>query len=157
MTADVIAPVIPPRTRPASGGGRAGSARPVPLAVPPVIAPDAPRDAVYGTGRVDASGRVSCQSVAGALGWRGGVRVTITAGEGVVLARRDPHGMVTLPVRACLVIPSALRRRCGLRPGDVVVLAAFPGRDALAAYPLSVVDRALRALAPFPGTEGATP
>ena len=105
-------------------------------------------------GRIDASGRVAERAVTGALGWRGGDRLTITASDGVVVARRDPHGMVALPARACLVIPSAVRRRCGLRPGDMVLLAAFPGPDALAAYPIAVVDRALRAHAPLPGTEG---
>jgi hypothetical protein len=63
--------------------------------------------------------------------------------------------MVTLAARSYLAIPSALRRRCGLRPGDMVLLAAIPGQDAIAAYPIAVVDRALRAHAPFPGTEGA--
>jgi bifunctional DNA-binding transcriptional regulator/antitoxin component of YhaV-PrlF toxin-antitoxin module len=29
--------------------------------------------------------------------------------------RRDPGGMVTVPARPYIVIPAALRRRCGLR------------------------------------------
>jgi hypothetical protein len=114
-----------------------------------------PRDAVYGVGRVDASGRVADRAVTGALGWACGDRLTVTASDGVVVARRDSLGMITLPARACLVIPSALRRRCGLRPGDMVLLAALPGLALLAAYPIVVVDRALRAHAPLPGTEGA--
>jgi hypothetical protein len=32
-----------------------------------------------------------------------------------MVARRDPGGMVTLLARPYLVIPAALRRRCGLR------------------------------------------
>jgi hypothetical protein len=115
-----------------------------------------PRDAVYGVGRMDASGRVADHAVTGALGWACGDPLTVIASEGVVVARRDPLGMITLPARACLVIPSALRRRCGLRPGDMVLLAALPGQDALAAYPIAVVDRALRAHAPLPGAEGAS-
>jgi bifunctional DNA-binding transcriptional regulator/antitoxin component of YhaV-PrlF toxin-antitoxin module len=156
MTADVIAPVIPPRSRPLSRAGRGGVPRPMSLAVAPAVRP-APRGAVYGTGRIDASGRVADRAVTEALGWGSGDRLTVTATDGVVVARRDPHGMVTLPARAYLFIPAALRRRCGLRQGDMVLLAAFPGQDALAAYPLAVVDRALRAHAPFPGTEGAQP
>jgi bifunctional DNA-binding transcriptional regulator/antitoxin component of YhaV-PrlF toxin-antitoxin module len=39
-----------------------------------------------------------------------------------------------------LVIPAALRRRWGLGPGDRVLLAVFPARDALAAYWFAVVD-----------------
>src|SRR4029077_2041916 len=40
---------------------------------------------------------------------------------------------------------SALRRRCGLLPGDRVLLAMFPGQDAMAAYSFAVVGEGLRA------------
>jgi bifunctional DNA-binding transcriptional regulator/antitoxin component of YhaV-PrlF toxin-antitoxin module len=116
-----------------------------------------PSDAVYEADRIDASGRVADRSVIEALGWSCGDRLTITASDGFVVARRDPHGMVILPARAYLSIPSVLRRRCGLRPGDMVLLPAFPGQDAIAAYPIAVVDRALRAHAPLSGAEGAMP
>jgi bifunctional DNA-binding transcriptional regulator/antitoxin component of YhaV-PrlF toxin-antitoxin module len=33
----------------------------------------------------------------------------------VMIARRDPGGMVTVPARPYVVIPAPLRRRCGLR------------------------------------------
>jgi integrase/recombinase XerC len=99
-------------------------------------------------GRAVSSPASIAAAVTGALGWRRGDRLTITASEGFVVARRDPHGMVALPARAYLAIPSVLRRRCGLRPGDMVLLAAFPGHDAVAAYPVPAVDRALRAHAP---------
>ena len=52
------------------------------------------------------------------------------------------------------MIPAALRRRCGLRAGDQVLLAGVPGQDALAAYSFAVVDQAMRAHAPFPRGEG---
>ena len=71
-------------------------------------------------------------------------------------ARRDPGGMVTVPSRPYVVIPAALRRRCGLRAGDHVLLAASPGQDTLAAYSFAVVDQALRAHALAPG-EGRRP
>jgi hypothetical protein len=61
----------------------------------------------------------------------------------VVIARRDPAGLVTMPAKLYIVIPSALRRRCGLLPGDRVLLAMFPGQDAMAAYSFAVVDEAL--------------
>ncbi len=80
-----------------------------------------------GTGRIDASGRIADQAISCALGWRGGDRLTLTASPGVVTARRDPRGMITVPARACLAIPVVLRRRCGLRAGDRVLLAAVPG------------------------------
>ena len=55
---------------------------------------------VYGIGRVDASGRAADRVVTGVLGWRCGDRLTLTAEAGVVIARRDPGGMVTVPTVA---------------------------------------------------------
>jgi hypothetical protein len=60
---------------------------------------------VYGFGRIDASGRVADRVTIAALGWRGGDRLTVTADAGVMIARRDPGGMVTVPVRPYIVIP----------------------------------------------------
>ena len=125
---------------------------PAPAAVPP-----APADVVYGIGRLDASGRIADRAVTSALGWCGGDRLTLTADAGVVIARRDPGGMITLPGRAYIAIPAALRRRCGLRPGDRVLLAAVPGGDVLAAYSFAVVDQAIRAHGAFPHAQRGQP
>jgi hypothetical protein len=111
VTARPIGPVIPspgrladtPRVRPAA-------VRPLPLAGP-AAALSVPAGVVYGTGRIDTSGRVSDQAITCALGWREGDRLTLTAEPGVVTARRDPAGMVTVPARGCLAIPAVLRRR----------------------------------------------
>jgi hypothetical protein len=75
----------------------------------------------------------------------------------VVTARRDPGGMVTLPGRAYISIPAALRYRCGLDNGDQVLLAALPSEDALAAYCLAVVDQAIRAHGALPHAQGGQP
>jgi bifunctional DNA-binding transcriptional regulator/antitoxin component of YhaV-PrlF toxin-antitoxin module len=112
---------------------------------------------VYGLAHVDRSGRVADRTVTGALGWRGGDRLTLTAEAGVVVIRRDPSGLVTLPPRSCVPIPAALRHRCGLLPGDPVLLTAVLAEDTLTAYSLAVVDQALRALIPFPAREGGQP
>jgi bifunctional DNA-binding transcriptional regulator/antitoxin component of YhaV-PrlF toxin-antitoxin module len=113
-----------------------------------------PADAVYGMSRVDASGRVAGQVITHVLGWRPGDRLTLTADAGVVLARRDPYGMVTMPSRCTIAIPAPLRHRCGLWAGDRVLLAALPIEDTLAAYTLAVVDQALQAHHPRPQREG---
>jgi hypothetical protein len=69
-----------------------------------------PAGMVYGIGRIDASGRVTDRTIACALGWREGDRLTLTAEPGVVTARRDPPAMVTVPARACIAIRAVLRR-----------------------------------------------
>jgi len=99
---------------------------------------------------------VPSRAVVCALGWRSGDRLTLTASAGVVVARRDAGGIAVLPSREYLVSPAVLRRCCGLRAGDRVLLAAVPGEDALAAYPIAVVDEALRAHAAFPRAERST-
>ena len=147
MTGPPIAPVIPSSA--AAVPPRACRC-PDPAAHGPARAPAASPGVVYGLARVDASGRVTDQAIAGALGWREGDRLTLTAEPGIVAARRDPCGMVTVPARACLAIPAVLRRRCGLRAGDPVLLAAVPGQDMLAAYSFAVVDQAIRAHGAFP-------
>ncbi len=79
-----------------------------------------------------------------ALGWQAGQRLTMTSASGTVVARRDPGGMVTVAARGYIAIPAALRRRCGMRAGDQVLLAALLDEDTLAAYPLALVDQAIR-------------
>jgi len=157
VSAQPIAPVIPSPGR-LAGTPRIWPAavRPLPLAGP-AAALSVPAGVVYGTGRIDASDRIADQAVTCALGWREGDRLTLTAEPGIVVARRDPRGMVTVPARACLAIPAVLRRRCGLRAGDRVLLAAVPGQDMLAAYSFAVVDRALRAHGVFPHAPGGQP
>jgi hypothetical protein len=59
MTAQLIAPVIPPSSRPGvRRHGGTGPARRLPVAAVPVI-PAAADDVLYGLGRIDASGRVA--------------------------------------------------------------------------------------------------
>ena len=156
MTGTLIAPVIPSSAaaRPARAPA---AARTLPLTVPPARPPALARDVVYGLAHVDRSGRVADRTVTGALGWRGGDRLTLTAEAGVVVIRRDPSGLVTLPPRSCVPIPAALRHRCGLLPGDPVLLTAVPAEDTLTAYSLAVVDQALAALIPFPARDGGEP
>ena len=158
MTGTLIAPVIPSSAPAAGRPARAPAAtRTLPLAASPVLVSRPPtlgRDVVYGLARVDRSGRVADRTVTGALGWRGGDRLTLTAGAGVVVIRRDPSGLVTVPPRSCVPIPAALRHRCGLLPGDPVLLTAVPAEDTLTAYSLAVVDQALAALILFPACDG---
>lgn len=151
MTDQLIPPVISPSARPARGApGRTGGGRPLSLANSPGV----PADAVYGMSRVDASGRVAGQVITSVLNWRPGDRLMLTACAGVVVARRDPAGMVTVPTRCCVAVPAALRHRCGLRPGDRVLRA---GQDTLTACTLAVVDQALRAHRPVPAGDGGRP
>ena len=132
MTAQPLAPVIPSSGAPASQQrSRSAAARRLPLASR-VPVPSLPEDVVYGIARIDSSGRICERALITALGWSGGDLLTVTADAGAD-RRRDPGGMVTLPARAHITIPAALRRRCGLEAGNQVLLAAHPDQDSLAA------------------------
>jgi hypothetical protein len=155
VTTQPLIPVIPGSSVPAGRGrGPAAAGRPLPLAR---TVRSIPEDVVYGIARIDASGRICERAIIAALGWAGGDRLTSTADAGVVTARRDPGGMVTMPASGYITIPAALRRRCGLAPGDQVLLAAVPAADLLAAYSFAVVDQAIRAHGMFPHAQGEKP
>src|SRR5579862_1527717 len=153
VTAQPLAPVIPSSGVPL-GRQRARAAASRPLARP---VRSVPENVAYGIARIDASGRICERAIVTALGWAGGDRLTLTAQAGVVTARRHPGGMVTLPASAYITIPAALRHRCGLEPGDQVLLAALPAEDILAAYCLAVVDQAIRAHGALPNAHGGQP
>ncbi|HET9080438.1 MAG TPA: AbrB/MazE/SpoVT family DNA-binding domain-containing protein [Trebonia sp.] len=157
MTAQPLAPVIPSSGVPTSRQhARPAAARRLPLASP-VPVPSPPEGVVYGIARIDSSGRICERAIVTALGWAGGDRLTFTADAGLVTARLDPGGMVTLPASGYITIPAALRRRCGLEAGDQVLLAALPEHDSLAAYSLAVVDQAIRAHGSFRHLQGGRP
>jgi hypothetical protein len=157
VTAQPMAPVIPSSGVLASRQrARSAASRRLPRASP-VPVPSLPEDVVYGIARIDSSGRICERAIITALGWSGGDLLTVTADAGVVTARRDPGGMVTLLARAYITIPAALRRRCGLKAGNQVLLAAHPDQDSLAAYSLTVVDQAIRAHGSFQHLQGGRP
>ncbi|MGH3163841.1 MAG: hypothetical protein ACRDOC_18320, partial [Streptosporangiaceae bacterium] len=86
MTAQPIAPVIPPRDRPAArAGGKTAPVRRLPLVAAPET-PSLPDEVVYGFGRIDVSGRVGDRAIVSVLGWQPGDRLTLTAAAGVVIA-----------------------------------------------------------------------
>jgi hypothetical protein len=116
-----------------------------------------PADVVYGTGRIDASGRVTDRAVSFALGWREGDQLILTASPGVVTARRDPGGMVTVPTRACLAIPAVLRRPAVCGPVIGCWWPRFPARTCSLFSRSPVVDRAIRAHGVFPHATGGQP
>ena len=155
MAEQLTVPLIPPAGRmPGRGGGRG---RPVPVPLPLAVPPDCPAPSsefVYGMGRVDASGRVGDSQVMRALGWQAGVRLTITAANGVILARRDPAGLHVVGDGAHLTIPAVLRRRYGLAPGTRVLLAGHTDGQLLAACAMAVVDQVIRAQMSLPADEG---
>ena len=70
---------------------RLAAVHPLPMAGP-AASLSVPEDVVYGTGRIDASGRVADQAVGCALGWRKGDRLTVTTSTGAAPLPRSRAG-----------------------------------------------------------------
>jgi hypothetical protein len=150
MINHVVAPVIPTSIIRTPSSVDSTRARALPLAAPPAP-PPVPAHVIYGMGRIDASGRVADRVVTQALGWQLGDRLTLSGTSGVVVARRNPAGMVALGQKPYITVPAVLRTRCGLRAGDRVLLAAMPDEDLLTVYPLSTLHQAIQHSRPTEG------
>src|SRR5450755_4200826 len=107
MTARLIAPCHPPVWPSGRPGARQDGCGPPPACRCRAGDPAVPDDVRYGLGRIDESGRVADRTITSALGWHAGDRLTLTAAAGVVIARRDTGGMVTMPARPYIAIPAA--------------------------------------------------
>ncbi|WP_216216942.1 hypothetical protein [Amycolatopsis aidingensis] len=139
MTDRLVTGLVPPVP------ARAVAPAPRPVSVsPPPLATLVQRGRLqYGMGRIDASGRVSDKSLLHVLGWSPGQRLGITVLHQAVVVFPDPAGVFTLSPGHYVVLPAAVRRRCGLCPRDRVLLAADPGHRVLVLHPTAALDRML--------------
>jgi hypothetical protein len=95
---------------------------------------------LYDIGRVDASGRVANVDIVEALRWRPGDKLEMILSQLAIVIRVSPDGLFSVPHRPRIIIPARARRRCAIRPGDHVLLAAAPDYGIVIVYQLSVVD-----------------
>jgi bifunctional DNA-binding transcriptional regulator/antitoxin component of YhaV-PrlF toxin-antitoxin module len=98
---------------------------------------------VYGLAAVDDRGRIADRAVVAALGWAPGSRLDIRERQGLLIIRRDAHGVFTVTKQGHPRLPAAVRHRCGLVTGDRVLLAADPHHDLLTVYSPAVLDAVL--------------
>lgn len=97
----------------------------------------------YGIAAVDASGRVSERGVLRALGWRTGDRVRAWCSGNAVIVRSCVDGELAVAERGRVPIPSLLRERCAIRPGDRVMLAGSAEYGVLIVHTMSTVEAML--------------
>jgi bifunctional DNA-binding transcriptional regulator/antitoxin component of YhaV-PrlF toxin-antitoxin module len=109
----------------------------------PTLHPPHSTGLVYGLAAVDDRGRIADRAVVAALGWAPGTRLDIRERQGLLVIRRDAHGVFTVTKQGHPRLPAAVRHRCGLVVGDRVLLAADPHRDLLIVYPPAVLDAVL--------------
>ena len=127
------APAAPPRT--AAQEILAALALPLPPAPAEPLRPLAlvdlhqlSRDTtmLYDVGRVDESGRISNRDIIRALGWQPGDKLGVIPALGGIVILASPDGLLTMPAKPCIVIPTAARRIHNIETGDHVLLAAAP-------------------------------
>lgn len=96
---------------------------------------------IYAIGRVDESGKVAAAQIVDRLGWETGDRLAVTIVRGVVVFQRDREGLLSVPKKRTLTIPSAARRACGISPGDTLMLAATAEFETILVHPPAVLDK----------------
>ncbi|MCX4097675.1 hypothetical protein [Nocardia sp. alder85J] len=117
---------------------------PVPFAFPGAVDADCPVGALScATASVDGQGRLSDRSVLRSLGWWPGQRVSFAADHRAVVVSCVRQGGSAVSKDGYLCIPAARRRRCGLMPGDRVLLAGHGVSDRLVVLPIPAVTVAL--------------
>ncbi|UQS24830.1 AbrB/MazE/SpoVT family DNA-binding domain-containing protein [Amycolatopsis thermalba] len=140
MTGAVIKPVIPATPSPRDGHAAVGirtARRTLPL---PAMAAPRTSDVVYGMAAVDCRGRVADRTVLTALSWAPGDRLDIREAHGLLLVRRDDHGVFGVTKQGHLRLPATVRHRCGLVPGDRVLLVTDSKRGLLIVHPPAALD-----------------
>jgi hypothetical protein len=140
MTAPVISPVVPSAARAGRPLGRPSTSANCRRALPlPRLDPLRARSTVYGLATIDCNGRLADTTVVRALGWAPSNRLDIHESGGLVLVAADRQGLFRLTGQGHLRLPAAVRRWCGLVPGDRVLLAADPDR-LLVLHPPAALD-----------------
>ena len=95
---------------------------------------------LYGAGHIDASGRVASREIVEALDWRPGDLLEMVTAHSAISIFASPEGLYSVPRKPCVVIPAAIRRRHGIKPGDHIFLAAAPEYAIVLVYPRQTVN-----------------
>ncbi|MGY2092376.1 hypothetical protein [Nocardia gipuzkoensis] len=145
----------PPTNEPLIGFDNIYSASPrakhlsgIPFSYPPAL-PHTPIGGAYiAAATIDQRGRLSDRSVIRKLGWEPGYSLALTAHEHAVIIEPSEDGKWTIGPTGYLHLASAIRRRCGIRSGDRLLLVASLTMQRLVVYTASAVAVAVSRFAP---------
>jgi hypothetical protein len=105
---------------------------------------------VYGMTALDRHGRLADRIVLRALGWAAGTRLVIGGTSELVTLQAswddNPSDASSVTAQGYLRLPARIRQKCGLWPGDRVLLAADPSEQLLRVYPPSTLDKIVGAV-----------
>jgi hypothetical protein len=145
VTNATLAPLLFPAQTLSAGAAHppraaAGRRRGLSLPEPPITRT---ADTVYGMSALDRGGRIADRAAIEALDWAPGTRLQLEAAHTHLTLRATIDGELAVKDHRYLWLPAAPRHRLGLRPGDRVLLAAQPERQALVVYPPAALDELL--------------
>ncbi|MFG2050410.1 AbrB/MazE/SpoVT family DNA-binding domain-containing protein [Micromonospora sp. NPDC048935] len=90
---------------------------------------------------IDISGRIADRVIVHVLGWTSETRLHIYEDAGLIVVRLSPQGVFTLTGQRHLHLPAAVRKWCGLKAGERVLLAADPTAGILIVHPPAALDQ----------------
>lgn len=101
---------------------------------------------------VDASGRLADRAPLQALGWLAGRTLDIAYQDGAIAVTARRGGRWKITRQGYLLLPSSLRRSCGMAAGDRLLVVAYPDRGSLVAYTMGALELMVALYAAAPET-----
>ncbi|MGC4903374.1 hypothetical protein ACLQ2Y_29105 [Micromonospora echinospora] len=99
-----------------------------------------PQAALCAVTSVDLNGRLADRRPVQALGWFPGRTVEVIGRNNAITVSARPGGQCTIGRQGHLVLPSPVRRSCGIGPGHRLLVLAYPDRSLMVAYTMSALE-----------------
>ncbi|MBQ1053440.1 AbrB/MazE/SpoVT family DNA-binding domain-containing protein [Micromonospora sp. C32] len=99
-----------------------------------------PQAALCAVTSVDVSGRLADRRPLQALGWFAGRTIEVIARNKSITVTARHGGQCTIGRQGHLVLPSPVRRSCGVEPGHRLLVLAYPDRSLLVAYTMTALE-----------------
>lgn len=90
---------------------------------------------------VDVNGRLADRNPMRALGWRPNLPISLAWQEGIVIVKAREKATWKLTQHGYLLLPSSVRRSCGIGSADRVLVCANPTRGSLVVYTMGHLER----------------
>ncbi|MEU1813161.1 hypothetical protein [Micromonospora aurantiaca (nom. illeg.)] len=89
---------------------------------------------------VDVNGRLADRKAMQALGWRPNLPISLAWQEGIVIVKASKKAAWKITQHGYLLLPSSVRRSCGIEPADRVLVCAYLTRESLVVYTMGFLE-----------------
>lgn len=94
----------------------------------------------YAIASIDGSGRIADIGIVNSMGWKVGDGLELALQNGGVLIQRSTNSTTALAEKRRLAVPVGIRRSCGIRTGDRVLLVAAPEFGFVLIHTMATLD-----------------